>query len=92
MAEAVYVLCAVTSLACAVMLLRGYARSRTRLLLWSSLCFVGLVVNNALLFIDKVVFPSEVLQFAGLEMGTWRSIAALAGVLALLFGLIWDSE
>jgi hypothetical protein len=37
MAAAVYVLCALTSLACAVLLLRSYARRRVRLLLWNGL-------------------------------------------------------
>ena len=41
MATLVYALCALTSLACAVLLLRGYASSRVRLLLWSGLCFCG---------------------------------------------------
>ena len=42
MAAAVYVLCALTSLACAVLLLRGFAQRGVRLLLWSGLGFVGL--------------------------------------------------
>ena len=49
MIQLVYLLCALTSLACAVLLLRGYFRTRVRLLLWSGLCFVGLALNNALL-------------------------------------------
>ena len=48
----VYGLCVVTSALCAVLLLRGYARSRVPLLLWSGLCFIGLTLNNVLLFID----------------------------------------
>jgi hypothetical protein len=92
MAEAVYVLCAVTSVACAVMLFRGYARSKARLLMWSGLCFVGLAVNNALLFVDKVLYPDATLELANLSFGLWRSVAALVGLSALLYGLIWDSE
>jgi hypothetical protein len=86
MREAIYVLCAVTSLACAVLLFRGYLRSRTRLLLWSGLCFVGLLINNVMLFIDKVVYPN---------VDVWvpqRSLVALAGLLMLLYGLVWDTE
>ena len=85
MAETVYILCALTSLACAVMLLRGYLRSRARLLLWSSLCFAFLFLNNALLFIDKVIWP-------GVDLGVWRSVAALTGLLLLVIGLVWDSD
>ncbi len=85
MAEAVYALCAVASLACMVLLLRGYRRTRTRLLLWSGLCFAGLTLNNILLFVDKVIFP-------GADLSLWRSAAALAGVLVLIYGLVMDSE
>jgi hypothetical protein len=91
MAEAVYILCAATSIACAVMLLRGYLRSRARFLLWSSLCFAFLAINNALLFADKVLFPS-VDMFGGLTFGVWRGLVALVGLLMLLYGLIWDAE
>ena len=84
---AVYVLCALTSAACAVMLLRGYARSRARFLLWSSLCFVALFLNNLMLMIDRVVVPDRVLVPA-----EWRSAVALAGLSLLVFGLIWDAE
>ena len=87
MAEAVYALCALTSIACAVMLLRGYVRSRARFLLWSSLCFVGLAVNNVLLFIDNVIYPDvEWISPA------WRSGVALLGIVLLLYGLIWEAE
>jgi hypothetical protein len=85
MAEAVYILCALTSLACAVLLLRGYGRSRTRLLLWSGLCFVGLAVSNMLLFVDLVIFPEG-------DLGVWRSASALVGISTLLYGLIWDTH
>jgi hypothetical protein len=61
-------------------------RQRTRLLLWSSLCFVLLAVNNALLFIDLIIVPT------GLDLSVWRSVTALAGVSVLLFGLIWESR
>lgn len=90
---AVYVLCALTSLACAVMLVRGYARGGGRFLLWSGLCFVALALNNFLLFIDKVIYPeTDPLMFVGLTMGIWRGVLALLGLLALLYGLIWDAE
>lgn len=85
MAEAVYILCAVTSLACAVLLLRAFFRSRARFLLWSGLCFVGLGANNVLLYLDLAVFNE-------LDLSIWRQAAALAGLVLLLFGLIWDAE
>lgn len=85
MAEAVYILCALTSMACAVLLLRSYGRSRQRLLLWSGLCFVALAVSNLMLFVDLVVVP-------GLDLSLWRSSIALVGVATLLYGLIWDAQ
>ncbi|WP_257460080.1 DUF5985 family protein [Archangium lipolyticum] len=85
MAEAVFVLCAVTSLACAVLLLRGYARNRVPLLLWSSLCFVGLAVNNMLLVVDLIIIP-------GRDLLLLRNLSALLSLALLIFGLVWDSE
>ena len=84
MAEAVYVLCALTSLACTWLLLRSYAETRVRLLLWSGLCFVGLALNNVILFVDKVVAPD-------VDLSTVRLLPAFVGVSVLLFGLIWES-
>ncbi|ADO75325.1 DUF5985 family protein [Stigmatella aurantiaca] len=84
MVEAVYILCGLTSLACTVLLLRGYRRTRTRLLLWSGLCFVALAVSNVILFVDLVLFP-------GRDLSVWRSASALVGIGTLLYGLIWDS-
>jgi hypothetical protein len=91
MAATVYILCALTSLACAVMLWRGFAQSRARLLMWSSLCFAMLAVNNVLLFVDKVVLP-ETDYVLGISFPIWRSGAALIGLALLIYGLIWDAE
>lgn len=85
MATVVYALCALTSLACAVLLLRGYASSRVRLLLWSGLCFAGLAVNNILLFVDMRIVPE-------VDLSVWRSIPAVIGVGLLLYGLVWDAQ
>jgi hypothetical protein len=85
-AATVYILCAITSAAVAFLLLRGYARSKARLLVWSGLCFVGLTVNNVLLFVDKIILPDAV------DLTLWRSAAALAALALLLYGLIWDVE
>lgn len=81
-----YLLAALTSISCMVLLFRGYARSGARLLLWSALCFVGLSVNNVLLFFDFVIFPTQV------DLRPWRLVAALAGVLFLLYAFIWEAE
>jgi hypothetical protein len=83
MAELVYVLCAATSIMCAVLLLRGYRASRARLLFWASLCFLGLALNNILLFVDLIELPD-------IDLFWWRTAAALVGMMVLLFGLIWE--
>jgi hypothetical protein len=85
MAELVYALCAATSLLCALLLFRGYRASRSRLLFWASLCFAGLALNNILLFVDLILLPQ-------VDLFVWRSIAALAGMSVLLYGLIWESK
>ena len=85
MAEAVYLLCAVTSSLCAGLLLRAYARTDTRLLLWSGLCFLGLALNNALLVVDLMILPDT-------DLSTWRLVPAVLGEALLLYGLILESE
>lgn len=85
MPETVYILCAATSLLCAVLLTRSYLQARTRLLLWSALCFVGLLVNNLLLVLDRVVFTDVDLSIA-------RSGTATGALTLLVIGLIWESR
>jgi hypothetical protein len=85
MANAVYILCALTSLACAVLLTRGYRLSKARMLLWSSVCFLGLAANNLLLVLDNIVFPS-------VDMYLFRLAVAAVSLAIIVFGLIWDVE
>ena len=85
MAAVVYSLCAATSVACAVLLLRAWRASRVRLLMWSAIGFTGLALNNVLLFVDRVVVPQH-------DLTLYRNGAGLAGVSVLLFGLIWESK
>jgi hypothetical protein len=85
MAALIYGLCALTAAICAFLLLRGYARSRYRLLLWSGLCFCGLTLNNILLILDKVALPD-------VDLSVWRTLAAALAMIVLLYGLIWDAE
>lgn len=84
-AAAVYILCFLTSSACAWLLGRSYARSKTRLLLWSSVSFVLLAGNNLVLVLDLLVF-----QDTNLRAG--RLLLSLAAVCVLIFGFIWDLE
>jgi hypothetical protein len=85
MAELIYLLCAATSVLCAVLLARGYRSSRSRLLLWSALCFVGLAGNNVLLFLDLVVVPT-------VDLVPFRTGTALVGMTILVFGLVWEDR
>lgn len=85
MSTAVYVLCALTSLLCAGLLTRAYLRAPTRLLLWSSLCFALLAVNNILLVVDLELWQS-------VDLGWARAATNLAGLGILLGGLIWDDR
>jgi hypothetical protein len=80
-----YALAVLSSLACAVMLFRGYARRRVRLLMWSAICFVGLTISNVALFVDLIIFPEIDLRLA-------RLLPALTGMVCLLYGFICDTE
>jgi hypothetical protein len=82
---AVYLLCAATSLVCAVLLFHGHRRSGLALLFWSGLCFAGLAVNNLLLVVDLAVVPD-------VDLSLWRSATALASLGVLISGLVWEAE
>ena len=84
MAALVYALCALTSLLCAVLLLRSYSQTKVKLLLWSGLCFAGLALNNALLVVDVHTVTTD--------LSNWRTLPAIAGVAILVYGLVWDSH
>lgn len=81
MTQVIHALCALTALACAWLLLRGWWRARVPLLLWSGLCFAGLTINNVLVVLDRMVFPS-------VDLSVWRHLAALVGLALLVYGLV----
>ena len=85
MIDVIYVLCALTSLACAVLLWRGWRQTHARLLFWSSLCFFGFFLNNLLLIVDLRVLPE-------IDLALVRTIPAFLGAGALVYGLVWDAE
>jgi hypothetical protein len=84
---AVYILCFLTSATCAWLLGRSYVVNRTRLLLWSSICFIFLALNNLALVLDLVVWPSP-----EVDLRLPRLLLALAAVGSMLFGFIWRVE
>ncbi len=86
MAETVYALCGVTSILCAILLLRGWRSGRAPLLLWAGLCFVGLALDNVVTFVDFVLTPPTV------DLYWYRTSFALAGMLVLVYGLVRESR
>jgi len=86
MPEIVYVLCALTSVLCAGLLIRSYRSNKSRLLLWSTLCFVGLALNNILLLVDLVLTGDAV------DLRLFRSFSALVALATLIIGLVWESK
>jgi hypothetical protein len=85
MAKVIYALCTLTSMTCAWLLLRGFLHNKYPLLFWSGLCFIGLSVNNLLVVLDRIVFPS-------VDLLTWRLMTALVAVSLLLYGLVWEDD
>ena len=81
----VYILCFLTSAACAWLLGRSYHRTGVRLLLWSSICFGFLAGNNLVLVVELLVIPSADLRLP-------RLLLSLAAVLSLIWGFVWESE
>lgn len=81
----VTILGAITSLACAALLSRGFRRTGSRLLMWSAACFLALAAENLLVFIDEFVIVN-------VELIVFRRLVALIGLGALLYGLIWETK
>lgn len=82
----VYALGVLVSGLCSLLLLRAFVRTRARLLLWSGLCFGGLMLSNALLFLDLVILGDNVTLYP------WRLGTAAASMLLLVYGLIMESD
>jgi hypothetical protein len=80
----VYILCTVTSLGSAGLLLRGAIARRNGLMFWSSLCFFAMALNNTLLYLNWYVFPEVELRVAA-------RLVTIAGIALLNIGLIWHA-
>ena len=81
----VYLLCFASSALCFSLLLNAFRRQRERLLLWSSLCFGFLALNNLLVFVDIILLPN-------IDLLPLRSLTALAAISVLLYGFVWEIE
>ena len=82
---AVYLLCFLTSAACALLLARNYWRTGARLLLWSALCFLFLAANNLVVIFDLLLIRE-------VDFRLVRHLLSLAALGVLLFGFIWDLD
>lgn len=82
----IYLMCAIASMVCMILLGQAFSRTRSRLLFWSAVCFVALAINNLLLFLDLVVLPTEI------DLQILRLVTSLAGTSVLVFGFIWDVD
>jgi hypothetical protein len=80
MAAGVYILCALTSLVCALLLFRTWRAARAALPLWSGVCFAGLALNNLFLLLDLVVLQD-------VDLRAVRNGTALVAIVVLLYGL-----
>lgn len=82
MSALVYFLCTLTSLVCVILLGRAYMNTKAKLLFWCSIGFAGMTLNNAFLFLDIIVFPdvNYIINF--------RTVPAVAGMIAMIYGLI----
>ncbi len=80
----IYLACVVTSLLCAYLLARAYRRGRTKLLIWSALCFALLAVNNLVVAVDVLLLPT-------IDLSLIRLVSSLAAVSVLLYGFIWEA-
>jgi hypothetical protein len=80
----VYLLCLATSVGCAFLLLRAWGRTRTRLLLWTSMSFSLLALNNLMLVADMLLFPR-------VDLTPLRQASTGLALAVLLYGFIWDS-
>ena len=77
----VYFLALATNILCSALLLRGYFRVRRKLLLWSGLCFGGLALSSALVFVDLVLIPKT-------DLFAVRLAVSVAAMSLLVYGLI----
>ena len=85
-ADAIYLLCAATSLVAPGLLLRQFRARRTPLLLWSCIAFAGLALNNVLVVVDFGVLREEV------DLALPRALVAAAAMTTLVYGLVRECD
>ncbi|HUB28457.1 MAG TPA: DUF5985 family protein [Terracidiphilus sp.] len=85
MNEVLYTVTFLTTLLCAVLLLRAFGRVRRKLLLWSGLCFLGLAASNLLKIADLVIFRD-------VDLYSYRVGSGALAMALLMYGLVWESR
>ncbi|WP_050026422.1 DUF5985 family protein [Verrucomicrobium sp. BvORR034] len=85
MVETVYILCSLAAFVCAILLFRGYRKTRLPLLMWSALCFTLLAASNVVLIFDMIVYPSG-------DLSLQRNLLTGASMAVQLYGLIFNSH
>lgn len=81
----IYVLCSLTSAACAVLLHRNARRAGSRMLFWCGLCFWLLTLASVLAIVDHYLLPDA-------QLWPLRHGAGLLAVGVLLYGLIFEER
>ncbi len=84
MDKLVYALCIFTSLVSALLLGRGYLRTRIRLLLWSAICFSFLTLSNCFVYLDLVAYPA-------IDLRPVRDLLTFCGLGVLITGMIKET-
>jgi hypothetical protein len=79
----IYMLCVISSLSCAYLLARAYQRGKSRLLVWSALCFALLALNNLVLAVDVLLLPDN-------DLSILQLLTSLAAVMVLLYAFVWE--
>lgn len=83
--SSIYLLCFLTSVICLALLARGYRRSGVKLLLWTSIAFVAIAINNFFLFLDVVLFPN-------IDLMPYRVTSSFIGTAIMFYGLVWETD
>ncbi|MGC1424496.1 MAG: DUF5985 family protein [Terracidiphilus sp.] len=85
MTLALDVLTLLTTILCAILLLRAFHNVRKSLLLWSGLCFIGLSAATLLRIFDLRIFLAT-------DLYSYRLGVTAISMALLLYGLIWESQ
>lgn len=83
-AQLVYILSAFTSAMVTWLLWGSYRKTGFALLFWSALCFLGLTLNNILVFVDLILLPQT-------DLAVLRVTPAVLGFFALVYGLVKEA-